>query len=115
MNTPLNTDQRMLKLLQAPPDQIEAIDRILNGEPPPKSRILNAPALLGTSAAARALGVSRGTLWRMVQGGTLKRVEIFRGSFRIRRSEIEDLLDGVTPTPPTASCNATALAVVARR
>jgi len=93
MHTPLNTDQRMLKLLQATPDQLEAIDRVLNGEPPPKSRILNTPVLLGTTDAAAALGVSRGTLWRMIHAGTLKRVELFRGTFRIRRSEIEDILD----------------------
>ena len=97
MNTPLSSDQRMLKLLQATPDQLEGIDRILNGEPPPKARVLNAPALMGTSAAARALGVSRGTLWRMVEAGTLTKVEIFKNSFRIRRSDIEDLLERGRP------------------
>ena len=98
MSTPLSSNDRMMKILLASPEQLEGIDRILNGEPPPQTRMLNAPALLGTSAAAAALGVSRGTLWRMVHGGTLKRVEIFKGSFRIRRSDIEDLLEKAVPT-----------------
>ena len=92
MNTPLTTDQRMLKLLQATPDQLEGVDRILNGEPPPKSRVLDGPALLGSSAAARLLGVTRGTLWRMVHAGTIHKVQLYRGSYRLLRAELEDLI-----------------------
>ena len=92
MSSPLSSNDRMLKLLQAPPEQIEAIDRILNGEPPPKSRVLDGPALLGSSAAARLLGVTRGTLWRMVHAGTIHKVQLYRGSYRLLRAELEDLI-----------------------
>ena len=92
-------NERLLKLLHAPPDQLEAVDRILNGEPPPKPRVLEAPLLLGMGDAARLLGVSRGTLWRMLQAGTFEKVELYRGSYRIRSIDIEDFLFRKGPQP----------------
>jgi len=92
MNVPLTSDQRMMKLLQATPQQIEAVDRVLNGDPPPKSRVLDGPALLGSSAAAKLLGVTRGTLWRMIHAGTIHKVQLYRGSYRVLRVELEDLI-----------------------
>ena len=91
--------ERMMKLLQATPEQIEAVDRVLDGELPPEPRVLDAPVLLGVGDAARLLGVSRGTFWRMLQAGTFEKVELFRGSYRIRRVDIEDFLFRKEPQP----------------
>ena len=52
------------------------------------------PLLLGMGPAAKFLGVSRGTLYRMIQAGKLKRVEILPGSSRVRREDIEAIVDG---------------------
>ena len=49
------------------------------------------PLLLGMGAAAKYLGVSRPTLWRMIQAGRVKKVELFPGSHRVRRDDIEEL------------------------
>lgn len=49
------------------------------------------PLLMGIGAAARYLGVSRATLWRAVQAGRLKKVELFPGSYRVRRDDLEKL------------------------
>jgi excisionase family DNA binding protein len=44
--------------------------------------------------AAKLLGVSRGTLYRMLQAGRLSRVEILPGSFRVRREDVEAIAGG---------------------
>ena len=49
---------------------------------------------LGMGEAAKLLGVSRATLWRILQAGTIKKVELFHGSFRIRREDLERLAEG---------------------
>ena len=49
------------------------------------------PLLLGMLAGAKFLGVSRATLWRMMKAGTLGKVELFPGSFRLRREDLEAL------------------------
>jgi len=40
-------------------------------------------------AGALFLGVSRSTLWRMIQAGILPRVEVLPGSFRVRRADLQ--------------------------
>ena len=45
--------------------------------------------LLGMGAAAGFLGVSRTTLWRMIRGGQIAKVEVLPGSFRVRRADLE--------------------------
>jgi excisionase family DNA binding protein len=39
--------------------------------------------------AAKLLGVSRVTIWRMMKLGKLEGVEILPGTFRARRSDVE--------------------------
>ena len=53
---------------------------------------LRPPLLLGMGEAARYLGVSRPTLWRMIRAGRLGRIEILPGSFRVRRADVEELV-----------------------
>ena len=85
-------NERMLQFLQATPEQIVAIDRILAGKADPPPRPLEVPLLLGMGQAAALIGVSRPTLWRMIQAGRLPKFEVFRGSFRIRRVDVEKFI-----------------------
>jgi len=91
----LSTDERLLKLLQATPEQQAAIDRILEGrlapEPPAPP---TGPLLLGMGAGAKLLGVSRATFWRIINAGKLSKVEVLPGSFRVRRADIELFAEG---------------------
>ncbi|MEI7560602.1 MAG: helix-turn-helix domain-containing protein [Actinomycetes bacterium] len=56
------------------------------------------PLLLGMGAAARFLGVSRATLWRAVQAGAIEKVELYAGSYRMRRADLEELATRRMPT-----------------
>lgn len=57
---------------------------------PPSSE--TAPLLLGMGESATLLGISRCTLWRMIKDGRLEKVEIYHNSFRLRRSDLHDLV-----------------------
>ena len=90
------TNDRLLKILQAPPEIQSEIDRILEGRPPAQqSEPPTGPLLMGMSAAAKFVGVSRATLWRVCRAGRLKKVELFPGSFRLRRADLLALAAGV--------------------
>ena len=39
-------------------------------------------------------GVSRATLWRMIKGGLLKKIEALPGSFRLCRADLEAIAAG---------------------
>ena len=90
----MNQNERLLKFLQAPPEAQEAIDRILEGRIPAKAEAATGPLLCGMSPAAKYLGVSRATLWRMIKAGRLGRIEVLPNSFRVRRAELEALASG---------------------
>jgi len=52
------------------------------------------PLLMGMTASAKLLGVSRATLWRMIKGGLLQKIEVLPGSFRLRRADLESIAAG---------------------
>jgi excisionase family DNA binding protein len=89
-----HSTERLMKILQASPSQLAAIDRVLDGitEPPRPDR--KGPFLLKMGDAAALLGVSRPTLWRMLNAGRLARVEILPSTYRVRREEIEEIVFG---------------------
>ncbi len=56
-------------------------------------RSVSGPLLMSMGAAAAFLGVSRGTLWRMIDAGRLEKVELFHNSNRIRREDLEAIVE----------------------
>ncbi|QHI70165.1 helix-turn-helix transcriptional regulator [Tichowtungia aerotolerans] len=56
----------------------------------------NDPLLLRMGEAAEMLNVSRATLWRTIKAGSLEKVELYPGSFRLRRSDIIALVNNRT-------------------
>lgn len=85
----MSTDERMLKMLQATPEQQAAIDRILEGKMEAPRPAPSGPLLMMMGDAAKLLGVSRATVWRMIKVGKLDKVEILPGTCRVRRADIE--------------------------
>ena len=69
--------------------------RLLRGEAelsdPLEPAPMRPPLLLGMGQAAKYLGISRPTLWRMIQAGRLEKVELFPGSHRVRRTDLDAL------------------------
>ena len=94
MTIQLNPNERMIKFLQASPEMQAEIDRILEGQFPARVQMPTGPMLLGMTPAAKLLGVSRATLWRIIKAGRLSKVEVLPGSFHIRRADLEALAAG---------------------
>ncbi len=90
----MNTDERLKKLLDASPEQLGAIDGILERRTSEIFRVTQGPLLMGMSASAKFLGVSRATLWRMIKARLLQKVEVLPGSFRLRRADLEAIAAG---------------------
>ena len=85
----LSPNDRMMKVLQAPPEVQARIDALLENRdtPPPTT----GPLLLGMDAGAKFLGVSRSTMWRIVKSGRITPVEFRPGSYKVRRADLEQL------------------------
>ncbi|MDD5707928.1 MAG: helix-turn-helix domain-containing protein [Kiritimatiellae bacterium] len=60
------------------------------------------PHLMGMGAGAKYLGVSRATLWRIIMTGKLKKVELFPGSYRLRRVDLDALVAKDATGPSTS-------------
>ena len=86
------TEEVMQAVFAAPDERKIIALKALKGEMPlAVARPVNGPLLLGMSAGAKLLGVSRATLWRVVRAGKIQKVELFPGSFRVRREDLETL------------------------
>ena len=79
----MTTEKRMTLLLAATPDVLRRVDRILSGEPTEGATDAGDRRLLSIGAAARALNVSRTTVWRLLRDGRLPFIELRKGSRRI--------------------------------
>ena len=85
-------NDRLVKILQATPEQQRAIDRILAGEPLGQSHAnRSGPLLLTMTAAAKLAGISRTSFWRVCHAREIQRIEILPGSYRVRREDVEAL------------------------
>lgn len=88
-----NPNERLLRFLQATPEQQAAIDRILEGRMDRAPETPKGPLLMMIKDAAMLLGVHRATIWRLVKAGRLEAVELL-GSVRIRRADVEAIANG---------------------
>ena len=79
----MTTEKRMTLLLAATPAVLKRIDRILAGEPTEGTTDPGDRRLLSIAQAARALNVSRTTVWRLLRAGRLPTVELRPGSRRV--------------------------------
>lgn len=86
----MKTEQRIQKLFEATPDVIQRVDALLNGEVPAAPQDMR---LLTFAGAAKALGVSRQTVWRMVKEGKLETVEVRVGRHRVPASRLAALVN----------------------
>ena len=55
-------------------------------------QVVEQSVLMGMGAASKYMGVSRSTLWRVLKQGTMGKVELFPGSYRVRRADIDALV-----------------------
>jgi excisionase family DNA binding protein len=100
MNTDVGTEMEelMKAALSATGQRRADALRVLKGEAAladaSGAKPVTGPLLLGMGAAARFLGVSRSTLWRILQSGKIEKVELFEGSFRVRREDLVALAEG---------------------
>lgn len=87
------TNELLAALATASEERKVAALKALRGEVEAERRPMTGPLLLGMGAAAEYLGVSRPTLWRMIQARRLEKVELFKGSHRIRRADLERICE----------------------
>ena len=91
------TSELLQAMLVANDERKNQALRVLRGEfstAADQKKPLSGPLLLGMGSGAKFLGVSRATLWRAVRAGKLQKVELFPGSFRVRREDLEALAAG---------------------
>ncbi len=100
MNDP--TAELLTVFVAATPERKADALRVLKGSAmaadPVEPKPIIGPLLLGMGAASRYLGVSRTTLWRMIRAGGLEKVELFPGSYRLRRADLEAFAAKRMPT-----------------
>ncbi len=108
----VSNDQLIQSVFTATPENKSRALAILEGKADPSSALrppssVEGPLLMSMGAAAKFLGVSRATLWRMIRDGRLTKVEIYHNAFRLRRSDILALVNertaGVPPAPSPLS------------
>lgn len=89
------TNELLSAIVRAPAERKRHALQVLLDQTPPAAPATG-PFLLTMGKAAKLLGVSRSTLYRMVISGTIQPVEIRRGTYRVRRADIEALArDGI--------------------
>ena len=86
-----DTNERMMRILQAQPDQIREIDRIPTGHKPPTQEGPPKSALATIREAAEYLSCSRATIYRLIQAEKLRCTHLLNRSPRIHRIDLESL------------------------
>ena len=85
-----NSNERLMRILQASPEQLTAIDRVLAGTTEPAKPERRGPLLMRVCDAAALLGVHRATIRRLMLAGRLKPVALL-GAVRVRREDVEGI------------------------
>ena len=88
----MQTDERFKLLLNATPEQLAAVDMALAG----KSEADRPPSLKSyrPGEAAKAVNLSRATLWRLTREGKLAAFEVRKGSHRYAEAELRRFVEG---------------------
>ncbi len=87
------TDEQVIKaLFGATPERKSRALLILEGEDIPQN--IDEPLLLTMGEASSLLNTSRATLWRICKAGRLEKVELYPGSYRLRKSDVVALANG---------------------
>ena len=90
--TPVSSNDRVLRVLTASPEQLAAIDRVLEGDLEP---VRKGPYLLKIGVAAKLMGVHSATIRRLMLAGRLSSILLFEAK-RVRRDEVEAFVFGKT-------------------
>ena len=88
----MSDQELIMTLLQSTPETRARVADLLKGKPTetePTDR-----KLLTLTAAAGVLGISRQTVWRMVNDGRLPTIELRAGRHRVPSNALTDLLKG---------------------
>jgi len=87
------TDEQVIKaLFGATPERKSRALLILEGEDIPSH--IDEPLLLTMGEAAQMLGISRTSIWRLTRSGRLQKRELYPNSYRIRKQDLLDLVNG---------------------
>lgn len=93
---------RIIRILLASPETLDAIDRVLDGKTELVRPERKQPLLIRVGDAAKLLGVHRATIRRLMIAGRLKPVPLL-GAIRVRREDIEAIASGdPATTAPSA-------------
>lgn len=79
----MDNNERIIAFLRASEDQLKRIDAILEGSDRPSVKEDAVTRLITQKEAARRLGISTTTVWRLIKEGTLLTVKQ-RGKQRVR-------------------------------
>ena len=86
----MDLNERLLKLLQAPPDVLAKVDAVLTGG---RASSEEAPPLMRINEAAKFCACSRATIYRLMAAGKIRRTHLLSGTPRIYRNDLEALID----------------------
>lgn len=88
---------------------LQSVLSLLDGGQATLAPATNGPILLTASAAAKRLGISRTTFWRLVRKKRVSPVEITPGVFRYHTTDVDSLTTVKSRYRPRQRYNSTAL------
>ena len=90
----ITNDEIIQAVFTASPENKSRALAILQGrEPVHQPDPIDEPLLLKMGEAANLLGLSRATLWRLFKENRLEKVELYPGSYRVRKADIHALIN----------------------
>ena len=95
MNANILSPQFLNAAMRAPPERLNAFHHFL--ETADSSQLdFSRPLLLSVTEASKLLGISRCSVWRAIRAGRLKKIELYPGFERLRRTDVEALAGGAS-------------------
>jgi excisionase family DNA binding protein len=90
----MSNEDRIKAMFNATPEQLAAVDAALAGKQVQEQARPASLRLYRMGEAAAETTLSRCTIWRAIKDGSLRAVEIRRGSFRIPEVELRRFVEG---------------------